>query len=168
VAERYAELSASLGSQTVVTLGNVDLRDVWDVVVPEHLRCRDGEALMLEGQKFGFVGGGAVRQPPTGSPWTSFDRTPEVYRERLDQLGPVDILCTHVPPKLDDLRFDVMADRLEMYGPGVVEYLEAHHPRLALFGHIHNPRARELLLGSTRCVNVGFFKRDGVAFEFET
>jgi Icc-related predicted phosphoesterase len=54
-----------------------------------------------------------------------------------------------------------------MYGPGLVELIEMRQPALALSGHVHHPRQREALVGATRCVNVGYFKRDPVPFIFD-
>ncbi len=66
------------------------------------------------------------------------------------------------------MRHDTIADRDEMYGPGLLELIEAQPPVLALSGHVHYPRAAEASIGSTRCVNVGYFKRNPHPFRFDT
>lgn len=167
VQDRYGAIIEMLGPNTYVTLGNVDVRHLWDAVAPTHLKCLDGEVVSIGGLSFGFVGGGAVKHLPEGSPWKSFDRHPDVFRERLGLLGSVDVLCTHIPPKVRELRFDTVADRTEMYGPGIVEYIDEHAPSRALFGHIHHPLAKEARIGSTLCRNVGYFKLDPEPFTFE-
>lgn len=167
VFDQYNAIIGMLGSQTLVTLGNVDMREVWNEVAPQHLRCLDGEVVDLAGLRIGFVGGGALKDMPAGSPWKSFDRHPDVFLQQLARLGSVDVLCTHVPPKIEDLRSDTIAHRHEMYGPGLVEYIDDHSPALALFGHVHHPRAAEATRGSTRCINVGYFKRRSVAYALD-
>lgn len=168
VAEQYAAIARSLGPHVLVTLGNVDLRELWDHVVPERLRCLDGDVVRLDGLSFGFVGGGAVDDLPTGSPWTSFDRPRQQFRDQVAALGPVDVLCTHVPPDLDDVRFDTITGRAEMYGPGLLEYIDQQQPKRAFFGHVHHPRARLVVRGATTCVNVGYFRRHPEAHVFDT
>lgn len=168
VSDQYQRIIDLLGPETLVTLGNVDMPSIWDELAPEHLRQRDGEAVDVGGLRFGFVAGGSLKQPVAGSPWAYFERTPVEYRKALGTLGRVDVLCTHVPPDLEDLRYDTTTKRKEMFGPGLLEAIGHHRPALALFGHVHHPRASELTHGATRCVNVGFFKREGKPFVFDT
>lgn len=168
VRSQYGEIIDRLGPRTLVTLGNVDAPSVWDAMAPAHLRVRDGEVVDLDGLRFGFVAGGALKRPVSGDPWAYFERAHDTYRSLVADLGEVDVLCTHVPPDIEDLRYDVGAQRKEMYGPGLVESIDRHRPALSLFGHVHHPRAAEVERGGTRCVNVGFFKRNGEAFVFDT
>ncbi len=168
VAARYERVAAVLPPDTLITLGNVDVEHVWRAVAPPNLAPLDGEVVVLRGARLGFVGGGALREPPPASPWKSFDRSHEQFRSALARIGDVDVLCTHVPPKIADMRLDTVAEREEMYGPGVREFIEARQPVLALSGHVHHPRAREATIGSTRCVNVGYFRRCPTPFVFDT
>lgn len=168
VAAQYGRMVAALGPNTLLTLGNVDVVHVWAAVAPEHLRLRDGELVELDGVRLGFIGGGAVRALPPDSPWKSFDRDYETFQSVLGTLSAVDVLCSHIPPKIADLRHDTVTGREEMYGPGLLEFIEARQPALALSGHIHHPRASRARLGSTHCVNVGFFKQTAVPFVFDT
>ena len=46
----------------------------------------------------------------------------------MKAVGPVDVLCSHVPPNLAQLRYDVVPGRLEMYGPGLLESIDEHRP----------------------------------------
>lgn len=168
VRDEYQRFLDVLPSTTLVTLGNVDQPAVWDAMVPADLRHRDGETVDVDGIRLGFVAGGSLKVPDVGSPWTYYERTPNDYRAALDLVGRVDVLCTHVPPDIPDLRFDTAAQRPEMYGPGLLEAIESLNPALALSGHVHHPRLREVVHGSTRCVNVGYFKRNPTPFVVNT
>ena len=168
VRDQYRAVLNVLGPHSLVTLGNVDSPATWDSMAPDHLRARDGEVVELDGLRLGFVAGGALKRPVPGHPWAYFERTHDAYRSRVAELGEVDVMCTHVPPDIEDLRYDLVTQRKEMYGPGILEVVDRHRPVLSLFGHVHHPRAVELARGRTRCVNVGFFKRLGAPFVFDT
>jgi Icc-related predicted phosphoesterase len=86
-------------------------------------------------------------------------RSADDFAAAVRAVGPVDILCSHVPPGLSRLRYDVVPGRLEMYGPGLRESIEEHAPRMAVFGHVHQPIARRTRHRLTECVNVGHFQR---------
>ena len=164
----YSQVIDLLRVDTLVTLGNVDMEQLWSALAPYRLRCLDGECIDVGGLRFGFVAGGSVKVPPTGSPWRSFDRSPDRYRSSVERLSNVDVLCSHVPPNLEDLRFDIASGRQEMYGPGLLEAIDRWKPALALFGHVHTPKVSRLQRGGTACVNVGCFRRDGRPFVFDT
>ncbi|WP_432170132.1 metallophosphoesterase family protein [Streptomyces sp. 1222.5] len=168
VATRYEQVIRLLGDRAMVTLGNVDMREIWAAVAPEPLRCLDGETVMIDGRKFGFVAGGSNKEVPTHSPWRPFVRTPTAYRDAVERVGPVDVLCSHVPPKIDALRFDTVPKRFEMYGPGLLESIELHKPAMSLFGHIHQPESGRLWYGRTRCINVGHFQRTEAPYVLDT
>lgn len=168
IREQYRAIIDVVGPQTLLTLGNVDEPVVWDSVAPAPLKCQDGTVVELDGVRLGFVAGGALKRPVPGSPWSYFERSHDVYRTLVNGLGPIDVLCTHVPPDLEDLRYDMLSHRKEMFGPGLLELVDRQKPALAVFGHVHNPRARELRRGSTDLVNVGHFKRTNAPFVFDT
>jgi Icc-related predicted phosphoesterase len=163
VADRYRRVIQLLPDNSLVLLGNVDVESVWAAVAPPHLQALDGETRELGGLNFGFVGGGSGRPGSviraTGSPWQPFVRSAEDFQHSVDSLGPVDVLCTHIPPKLTILRYDTVPARLEMYGPGLLEYIDDHQPRFALSGHVHQPIASRTRRGRTECINVGHFQR---------
>ena len=46
------------------------------------------------------------------------------YESAVRALGPVDLLCSHVPPRIPVLRYDVIPARMEMYGPGLLESID--------------------------------------------
>ncbi|RIJ76350.1 metallophosphoesterase [Nakamurella silvestris] len=172
VAARYEQAVAVLGENTLLTLGNVDVAGVWEQVAPPRLRCLDGETVQVDGLTVGFVAGGSTR-PGTSfirsdSPWKPYVRSAADYTAAVERVGPVDILCSHIPPKLLGLRYDTVPARLEMYGPGLIETIDRHQPALALSGHVHQPLSQRVRRGRTECVNVGHFQRRESAYAFDT
>jgi Icc-related predicted phosphoesterase len=171
VSLRYRQIAEALTGPTLLTLGNVDVLDIWQAVAGDDLRCLDGEVIEHGGYRFGFVGGGSTRPGQlvrrTDHVRQPFVRSADDFTGRLDALGPVDVLCTHIPPKIDVLRYDRVPARLEMYGPGVLEYIDAHRPAYALFGHVHQPLAARTRRGRTECINVGHFQRTGRPYVLE-
>jgi Icc-related predicted phosphoesterase len=79
----------------------------------------------------------------------------------LESLGPVDVLCTHVPPAVDPLRTDVVTGRSERGSQPILDYILAHQPSLHLFGDVHQPQASTWRIGRTVCRNVGYFRATG-------
>ncbi|MDH3398902.1 MAG: metallophosphoesterase, partial [Acidimicrobiia bacterium] len=78
--------------------------------------------------------------------------------DKLDRLGPVDILCSHVPPAVAALSTDVITGRVEGSSVAILRYLGRHQPAFHYFGDIHQPQASRWRVGGTRCVNVGYFR----------
>ena len=78
-------------------------------------------------------------------------------KAKLDQLGPVDILATHVPPAIAALACDVIGGR-EKGSVAILEYVERQAPAFHYFGDIHQPRATTWRIGSTTCINAGYFR----------
>lgn len=170
VAALYRDVVAAVGPDTLLTLGNVDVAELWAEVAGGQLPYLDGQVVEIVGRRMGFVAGGASRRPGTvfGGPsqvWRPFMRSHEDYRAAVRALGPVDILCSHVPPAVPLLRYDVVPGRLEMCGPGLVEAIDEFGPELSVHGHVHQPIARRLRRGRTECVNVGHFQRFPTPFE---
>ena len=171
VAARYREVLDAVGPDTLLTLGNVDVAAVWNDVAGEALPFLDATTVEVGGRTLGFVAGGSSRPGvvlrPPNSVWQPLIRSAEQYATAVRAVGPVDLLCSHVPPGLARLRYDVVPARLEMYGPGLVESIREHRPVLALFGHVHQPIGQRLRVGITECVNVGHFKRSPQPFEID-
>ncbi len=171
VQERYRRVLEAVGPDALLILGNVDVPDEWDRVAGDVLPYRDAEVVELDGVRFGFVAGGASRRPRpvsmNGHAWRPFLRDRDDYRAAVDALGPVDVLCTHIPPDVPALRYDVVPARLEMAGPGLIEYIDTHRPVLALFGHVHQPLATRTRRGYTECLNAGHFQRAERALEVD-
>jgi Icc-related predicted phosphoesterase len=103
--------------------------------------------------RFGFVGGGlrtAMRTP--------FEITDEDYAAKVEALGHVDVLCTHIPPALPELTYDTVARRFERGSSALLEAIVKTQPAIALFGHVHQPLASRTRIGQTECMNVGHFR----------
>ncbi len=171
VATRYREVLAAVGEQTLLILGNVDVAAGWEEVAGGRLPNRDGQVVELAGRRFGFVAGGSSRPGTQWRPpehvWRPLVRSAVEFEAVTASLGPVDVLCSHVPPDVPMLRYDRLPGRLEMYGPGLLESIDRHHPQLAVFGHVHQPLAQRTRRGRTECVNVGHFQRNPVPFEVD-
>lgn len=176
VSQRYREVLAAVGPDALLTLGNVDVASVWDDVAGEAMPYLDGEVVEIGGLRLGFVAGGATARFVEHRPqdplqvWRPLVRPAAEYLASIDAVfadGPVDVLCTHIPPDIAALRYDVVPARLEMPGPGLVEAIDRWSPRLSVFGHVHQPLARRMRRGRTECVNVGHFQRYPRAFEID-
>jgi Icc-related predicted phosphoesterase len=158
--EETEAFCTNVPENVVVTYGNVDVPDLIRKYLPDNVRFVDGDVLELGGIRFGFVGGGL---PKVGIP----GEVPlDIYQEKVSALGPVDVLCAHVPPAEDDLTFDVVADYHEPGSEALSAYLVEHEPSWMYFGHVHQPRASDMQLGATRAVNIGaYYRSTGKAWE---
>ena len=186
VRERYRRVLASIPAGTIVTLGNVDVAAEWEAVAGPAMPYRDGEIVTVDGLDFAFVAGGAYRGAPVPPmlpvqldeagavpaqrpyPWRPLMRPYADYSAVVDALPPADVLCSHIPPDNALLRYDTVPGRLEMCGPGLVEYIERVQPLLALSGHVHQPLRARTRLGMTECRNVGHFQRRERAVVLDT
>jgi Icc-related predicted phosphoesterase len=121
------------------------------------VRHLDGETVELDGLRVGFVGGGL----PRGSRPHLSEITHEAFAAKVAALGPVDVVCSHMPPAVDDLRFDVVAGRPEPGSQALLDYVEEHQPEYLYFGHVHQPRRARLRIGRTWLVNLGYFRATG-------
>jgi len=147
---------ALVGGRGLVIHGNVDRPERLKEALPEGFRYVHGEVVERDGLRIGFAGGGVS---------TPLQADGEVSDEEmaalLFDLGPVDVLCTHVAPAIDPLRRDVVTGRFERGSEPVRHYLMAHEPRYHLFGDVHQPQATTWRLGGTRCMNAGYFRATG-------
>ena len=158
--EAHRAFCAEIPSNVIVTYGNVDVPDLIRRYVPQDVRFVDGIVLTFDGTRFGFIGGGL---PKVGIPG---EVSLEDYARKVKALGPVDVVCAHVPPAVDDLTFDTAANFSEPGSDALLEYIEEHSPTHVYFGHVHTPRAASTEIGSTRCVNVGsYYRTTGTAWE---
>jgi Icc-related predicted phosphoesterase len=159
VRSQYEELFEALPSPALLTYGNVDLPDLWPDYVREGHRVLDGEVVDVGGLRWGFVGGGLV------SPMrTPFEIAPEEYAAKLERLGEVDVLFTHIPPAIPELVYDVEARRFEIGSVALLDYVREVQPRFHVFGHIHQPLVPRTRVGRTECINVGHFAGTGRPF----
>jgi Icc-related predicted phosphoesterase len=159
VREQYKRLFEAMPEPAYLTYGNVDVPGLW----AEHLRpghrVLDGEVTEIGGLRFGFVGGGLRTEYRT-----PYELDDDAYAAKVEALGPVDVLCTHIPPDVPDLLYDTVARRFERGSRALLDYIERTQPRYALFGHVHQPLARRRRIGRTECVNVGHFRARGMPF----
>jgi Icc-related predicted phosphoesterase len=163
VREQYARLFAAMSAPTYVLPGNVDVPALWPEFVRPGIHAVDGRTATIGGLRFGFVGGvplphGVV---PRRGPWRPYLRVDEEFTAAVRALPAVDVLCSHVPPAVPDLVYDVVSRRPEADAPALLEVVHRDRPRAALFGHVHQPLARRVRLGRTECVNVGHFRATG-------
>jgi Icc-related predicted phosphoesterase len=157
IEEQYRRVAAALdGGHGLVIHGNVDRPEILRDSLPEGFRFVHGEVHERNGLRFGFVGGG-VRTPLQADGEVSDDEMEAI----LDSIGPVDVLCTHVAPAIGPLRRDVITGREERGSDPVRDYLHQQQPRFHLFGDVHQPQASTWRVGTTRCVNTGYFRATG-------
>ena len=150
---RAARRALLPAEQAYVIHGNVDWPEEMAVALADDVVLVDGEVVEIDGYSVGFAGGG-VPTPARARGEVSH----EAMAAKLDALGPVDILCTHVAPSVAPLRRDVVTGMLERSSPVLLDYLATHRPRYHYFGDIHQPQAHEWQVGRTVCRNVGYFR----------
>ncbi len=158
IAAAYVEICAPLdGVEAYVTYGNVDNPEVMKRHLPSSATLIEAGIIEIEGQTIGIVGGGV---PTINSPGEISDAE---MAQRLDLIGPVDILCTHVAPAVLPLAADVVGGRAKG-SAAVLDYIERYQPSRHYFGDIHQPQAVTWAIGETRCTNVGYFRATGRVF----
>ena len=154
VLRQYAEAREALtGADAYVTFGNVDWPAEMRASLLGAVRMVDAEVVEIEGYAVGFAGGG-VPTPANAKGEVSHRE----MAEKLEALGQVDILCTHVPPSVAPLHRDVITGSLERSSPAVLDYLLTYEPRFHYFGDVHQPQANSWRVGKTLCRNVGYFR----------
>ena len=158
----YERVFRALPERSYVTFGNVDIPDLLLASKPDRVRFVDGDAVRIGRMAFGFVGGGVPT--PLGIPG---EVARDVYDAKFERVGPVDVICTHMPPRLPAYTYDVVAKRFEPGSDALIGYIQRHQPRYALFGHVHQPLVDRGRIGSTELVNVGHFQANGRGFTIE-
>ncbi|MCF3962772.1 metallophosphoesterase family protein [Streptomyces fuscigenes] len=156
VRRQYAALFAAMPTPTYATYGNVDMPTLWEEFAGPGTTVLDGGRAEIGGLVFGFVGGGL--RTPMGTPYEIPD---EEYAAKVEALGEVDVLCSHIPPDVPELTYDVVARRFERGSTALLDAIHRTRPRWSLFGHVHQPLASRMRIGSTECVNVGHFASTG-------
>ena len=152
VATQYEHLFQAMPDDAVLTYGNVDIPDMWPRFLKAGHQVLDGQVIEVDGLRMGFVGGGVV------SPMrTPYELTPEEFEAKVEQLGPVDVLFSHIPPAVPELTYDVVARRFEYGSEALLAYVREHQPLVHLFGHVHQPQVARTRIRRTECVNVGHF-----------
>jgi Icc-related predicted phosphoesterase len=159
VSRQYAELFSAMPVPSYLTYGNVDLPKFW----PEHVRpgqhVLDGERVELDGWRFGFVGGGLKTTYRTPN-----ELDDEVFAAKVQAVGEVDVLCSHIPPAVPELLYDTVARRMERGSEALLTAIEQTNPRYLLFGHVHQPLQSRVRIGDTECINVGHFRASGMPY----
>ena len=153
----YAEVCGALeGAQAYVIHGNVDRPEVLQRHLPTGASYVDGEVVRIGELRVGLIGGGT---PALGIPG---ERNESEMADKLDEIGEVDVLCTHVPPAVPALSRDVIGGR-QKGSVAILDYLSSRRPRYHYFGDIHQPQATRWRYEATKCVNVGYFRATGRA-----
>lgn len=160
--KQYAELFAAFPTPTYATYGNVDVPPLWPEYAGPGTTVLDGERVEIGGRVFGFVGGG-LRTPMN----TPYEISDEEYAAKIEAVGEVDVLCTHIPPEVPELVYDTVARRFERGSRALLDAIRRTRPRYALFGHVHQPLVRRMRVGATECVNVGHFASSGRPWALE-
>jgi Icc-related predicted phosphoesterase len=157
--KQYAELFAALPEPAYLTYGNVDVPGMWEQFTKPGHCVLDGETAEIGGLTFGFVGGGL-----TSAYRTPNEMSEDEFRAKIEAVGEVDVLCTHIPPAVPELLYDTVARRLEKGSVVLLDAIKATKPRYSIFGHVHQPLARRTRIGVTECLNVGHFRATGTPF----
>ncbi|MFJ8307739.1 MULTISPECIES: metallophosphoesterase [unclassified Streptomyces] len=162
VRRQYAEMFAAFPAPTYATYGNVDMPDLWPQYAGPGTTVLDGQRVEIAGRVFGFVGGGLRT-----SMRTPYEISDEEYAAKVEALGEVDVLCSHIPPEVPELVYDTVARRFERGSRALLAAIRRTRPRYSLFGHVHQPLARRMRIGRTECVNVGHFAATSRPFALE-
>jgi Icc-related predicted phosphoesterase len=167
VREQYDKLFGAVTAPTYAIPGNVDMPALWPDYARPGLTMPDGEVVPIGGLRFGFVGGAPLPPgvaPRRGGLWTPHLLPAEGFAAAAHALDRVDVLCSHVPPAVPDLAYDVVTRRAEASAPALLDVVHRDRPIAALFGHVHQPLAPRVRVGRTECVNVGHFRRTGTPY----
>ncbi|ASR35385.1 metallophosphoesterase [Prauserella marina] len=162
IRQQYATLFAAMTAPTYATPGNVDAPGLWPEYAGPGIRLLDGDVADIGGLRFGFVGGGLLPDgvvPRRGGFWRPYLREREEFDAAARALSGIDVLCSHIPPALPDLTYDVVARRAEVGSAALVDVITAEQPMWSVFGHVHQPLAARARAGRTECRNVGHFKQ---------
>jgi Icc-related predicted phosphoesterase len=152
---QYNLVFAALPEPTYMICGNVDNPDLVRTFVEGYpgVVDADGRVVDIDGDRFGFVGG-ALPTPLH----VAGEISEEEMQLKVRNLGECNVLCSHIPPAVPELCHDTIAGRAERGSEDLLEYILDVGPRLAYFGHIHQPLVSSMYVGRTLCVNVGYFR----------
>ena len=143
--------------------GNVDSLKILEETKTNNVTNIDGEILDYKGFKIGFAGGGV----PT--PINARGEIPEEeFKSKLENLGDIDIICSHAPPYVDELITDVITNKKEQGWKSLKKFIHDKEPKFSIFGDVHQPKAYEWKIGLTKCINVGYFRSSSNYLDIET
>jgi Icc-related predicted phosphoesterase len=160
--KQYEVVFDHLPEHSYVTFGNVDIPDVLRATAPDGMRVLDGDSVDIGGMTFGFVGGGV--RTPLGVPGEVDE---DEYNAKFDRIGRVDVVCTHMPPRIPWYTYDILGKKFEPGSVGLIAYVQEQQPTYALFGHVHQPLVNRGNIGLTEMVNVGHFQATGKGFSID-
>jgi Icc-related predicted phosphoesterase len=162
IRRQYQEIFGALPEPAYLTYGNVDVPELWESCLKPGHHVIDGGRVEVGGIAFGFAGAGLT------SPYRTPNEISEAaFSAKLDAMvadGPIDVLCTHIPPAVPELLYDTVARRMETGSEALLELIRRAQPRYAFFGHVHQPLAQRVRIGRTECVNVGHFRATRMPF----
>jgi Icc-related predicted phosphoesterase len=167
VREQYDRLFGAVTAPTYAIPGNVDMPRLWPTYARPGLTLADGQVLEIGDLRFGFVGGAPLPpgiEPRGTGPWTPHLLRADEFTAAVKALDRVDVLCSHVPPAVPELAFDVVTRRTESSSAALLDIVHRDRPRAVLFGHVHQPLAPRVRVGRTECVNVGHFRATGTPY----
>ena len=133
--------------------GNVDDVDIMNTYSSSSIKNVDGLIIEYDNKKIGFAGGGV---PTPINARGEIDE--ETFSKKLYNLKDSNIICTHAPPLVKELVTDVVTNKIEQGWVSLKDYIENYQPEFSLFGDVHQPQASYWKIGSTRCINVGYFR----------
>lgn len=159
--EQYEVVFNALPDPTYIILGNVDSPEVAGAFADATpgVHQPDGRVVVVDGERFAFVGG-ALPSPLH----VAGEISEEEMRVKVEGLGEADVLCSHIPPDVPELCFDTLAGKAERGSEDLLHYIRDVQPRVAYFGHVHQPLVSSMSIGVTRCINVGYFRSTGRAW----
>ena len=164
IQRQYVEVFDKLKNFEVYLIpGNVDSIDILEETKTKNITNIDGQVLIYKKIKIGFAGGG-VPTPINARG----EITEEAFESKLQNLGDIDIICTHAPPYVDELITDVITNKKEQGWKVLKKFIEDIQPKFSIFGDVHQPKAYEWKIGSTQCINVGYFRSNGNYLELDS
>ena len=133
--------------------GNVDDVNIMNSYTNNSIKNVDGLIVEYNNKKIGFAGGGV---PTPINARGEIDE--DTFSKTLSTLKEAEIICTHAPPLVDELVTDVITNKIEQGWPSLKEFIEKYQPQFSLFGDVHQPKASNWVIKSTKCINVGYFR----------
>jgi len=141
---------SAIETPTVLVPGNNETVDAlreacseWDAATVLH-----GEGADIDGTSFYGLGAGV---PVTPWGW-SFDLDEDEAAVKLEGCPDGAVLVVHSPPLG---HCDVSGSGDHLGSRAILEAIEAHSPRLAVCGHIHEAWGAESAIGDTTVINLG-------------
>ena len=133
IRKQYAAMFGALAEPAYLTYGNVDVPRMWNGYLKPGHQVIDGGRAEVGGLSFGFAGAGLI------SPYRTPNEIPQPeFAAKLDAIGAVDVICTHIPPAVPELLYDTVARRMET---GSTALLDADPPHPAPV-RVLRPRAQ--------------------------